>query len=618
LLNTEYAVDGYYNGDVVRTIVSANVYNEAGMLKTKYLHSTSVTTPFMQKIDYKYNIRGWLTGINDPGLASGEGDRFGMKLGYNLLPDGTSGTGVCYNGNISGMKWGTPNYQNLQYNFTYDGANRLTQALFTGAGFSTYSFKTLYNYSKNGSIVLLRRYGNTSYPWIDNITYGYEGAGSCRLKYSNDSQGDVAGVEDFSGTLTGDSACYSYDPNGNLTLDDYKGLSITYNDNNLPQELDFGNNNSINYFYDATGEKMLRVVSDSLSNTNLTYYFGPFVHEGEQGGTSSLKYIMTPEGRIINKGSDGSPIWSWEYNLTDHLGNVRVVIAPLGTAGFSNVLQQTHYYPYGMQMSQISTSSGTDNDYLFGGKQLQDDFGLNWYSFWGRGNYDPALCIWRSPDPMAYLHPNYTPYNYCFNNPMRFIDPMGMDTINAVQPEAQEMIVNTVPPEDADYVQFDEDGNVDADLLNSNCSESGNYNDLQDIANSEKDVSVEISCDDKRKDDKGERDDVELTGQYDNNGDLVGFNASTRTPEDNHKSNDGESRSINNDVNIYVSPMLTTRDKLHFFSEELYGHAYIYMIEGPLKNKHLRSSQGGPNVRLENKIKQAQAETKKNYEKSKK
>jgi hypothetical protein len=61
--------------------VSANVYNEAGMLKTKYLHSTSVTTPFMQKIDYKYNIRGWLTGINDPGLASGEGDRFGMKLG---------------------------------------------------------------------------------------------------------------------------------------------------------------------------------------------------------------------------------------------------------------------------------------------------------------------------------------------------------------------------------------------------------------------------------------------------------------------------------------------------------------------------------------------------------
>jgi hypothetical protein len=109
--------------------------------------------------------------------------------------------------------------------------------------------------------------------------------------YSYDKQGDATGIEDFSGTLTGDSACYSYDPNGNLNLDDYKGLAITYNDNNLPEELDFGNNNSINYFYDATGEKMLRVVSDSLSNTNRTYYFGPFVHEGELGGTSSLKYI---------------------------------------------------------------------------------------------------------------------------------------------------------------------------------------------------------------------------------------------------------------------------------------------------------------------------------------
>jgi hypothetical protein len=70
------------------------VYNEAGMLKTKYLHSQIntqtqlFTNAFMQKIYYKYSLRGWQTGINDPGLstAATDGDKFGMKLGYNHAP----------------------------------------------------------------------------------------------------------------------------------------------------------------------------------------------------------------------------------------------------------------------------------------------------------------------------------------------------------------------------------------------------------------------------------------------------------------------------------------------------------------------------------------------------
>jgi hypothetical protein len=59
---------------------------------------------------------------------------------------------------------------------------------------------------------------------------------------------------------------------------------------------------------------MLRAVnSDSVPELNInTYYFGPFVHEGPDGSSSSLKYIIIPEGRILNKGTDTSPIWDWE------------------------------------------------------------------------------------------------------------------------------------------------------------------------------------------------------------------------------------------------------------------------------------------------------------------
>jgi len=140
LLNTEYEAWGYSGNHILRTIVSANVYNEAGLLKTKYLHSVKSTgLAFMQKVDYTYNVRGWLTGINNPGLTSGDGDKFGMKIGYNRQPDGST-TGL-YNGNISGIKWGTAylTYQNLQYLFTYDDVSRLSTSTFSGTGFTGWS-----------------------------------------------------------------------------------------------------------------------------------------------------------------------------------------------------------------------------------------------------------------------------------------------------------------------------------------------------------------------------------------------------------------------------------------------------------------------------------------------
>jgi RHS repeat-associated protein len=175
---------------------------------------------------------------------------------------------------------------------------------------------------------------------------------------------------------------------------------------------------------------MLRAVSVAGATPTLTYYFGPFVHEGLQGGTSSLKYIMTPEGRIINTGTDNSPIWSWEYNLKDHLGNVRAIIAPTATAGYSTLVQQTHYYPGGMRMSQISTAlTSTGNDYLYNGKQYQDDFNLNWYDY-GARMYDPAIGRFTTVDPLAEVSRRWSPYAYCFNNPIRFIDPDGMQGID--------------------------------------------------------------------------------------------------------------------------------------------------------------------------------------------
>lgn len=45
-------------------------------------------------------------------------------------------------------------------------------------------------------------------------------------------------------------------------------------------------------------------------------------------------------------------------------------------------------------------------------------------------NYDPALGRWINIDPLAEKYVNISPYVYVANNPLRFIDPNGMEIIN--------------------------------------------------------------------------------------------------------------------------------------------------------------------------------------------
>lgn len=135
--------------------------------------------------------------------------------------------------------------------------------------------------------------------------------------------------------------------------------------------------------------------------------------------------------------------WRTYYSLTDHLGNVRAEFVA-HDSGQPELVQQTDYYPFGYTLRCNDFGSQHPNRRLFGGKELQDETiagnTLDWYDFEAR-MYDPVIGRFLTTDPMAEKYFSLTPYGYCVNNPMNYIDPSGKDVEISIDKENKTILV---------------------------------------------------------------------------------------------------------------------------------------------------------------------------------
>ncbi|CAL2085980.1 RHS repeat-associated protein [Tenacibaculum sp. 190524A02b] len=382
-----------------------------------------------------------------------------------------------YTGNIKGMTWNTKrttdaNTTPVLYKYKYDRNNWLKEAIFDGMGNQqndapkditfneklttsrnaaatdfivlkegfeikasssvTFSAKIVdvntdgtygtddykvhnITYDANGNIESLHRNKNTEggSNKMDELTYTYKEDKPNQLDYVKDDAGNV-GVGDIGTQSAGN---YVYNSIGQLEENIEEDVKYEYNASGLVTKVFYNDALKVQFYYndknfrtkkvsylDGGGSKTTHYVLDASGST-LAIYENQQLEELPIYGASRLG---------IHKKQSGTNV----YQLTDHLGNVRAVIAKNGSTAVA-ATSTTDYYPFGMPMPNRQIVNGEHYRYAYQGQEKDPETGKEAFQL---RLWDARIGRWLTTDP-AHAHPS--PYLGMANNPINTIDPDG-------------------------------------------------------------------------------------------------------------------------------------------------------------------------------------------------
>ncbi len=430
----------YHNADYKRTIdkITATTYGEdqySGGIKGIRWNNKQFEDSSTNAFQYDYNRNNWLKealygtyGDDDPTLE--DNNDF---IGTYSATDGVQKIEGVHSVTIKPTS-----------HFT-EGSDVLIRIV-AGGGFNEVNGDynvTGIEYDANGNILKLNRNKNTTNRSnaMDNLSYTYDSLKPNQLKRVDDANGDVDDADDIGDQIgDGDDKNYHYNEIGQLVEDwEYvteaqrqsylntgavpsSVIRYKYNSVGLVTEVTKNNVTLVKFFYNERNHRIQKKSFDGNGNLfSNTYYVRDAagsvvaIHSiPVNAGTPALEYPIQGNGRIgIFKRSGNTGVT--DYEITDHLGNVRAVFSvannTIGNQNFSD------YYPFGMPMPGRNMVG--DYRYAFQGQEKDNETGKEAFQL---RLWDGRIGRWLTTDPYGQ---HASPYLGMGNNPVRLIDPDG-------------------------------------------------------------------------------------------------------------------------------------------------------------------------------------------------
>jgi RHS repeat-associated protein len=341
------------------------------------------------------------------------------RLTQEVTPQGT----VSYTYDAAGRRTSLTVLGQPSVTYAYDNADRLAQITQGGATVDV----TYDDANRRTSLTLPNgvstEYGYDAASRLTGLTYKLGGTTLGTLTYAYDAAGNRTGIggtwartglpaalttatyDAANRQLTRDAIAQAFDLNGNLTSDG----ALTYAWDARNRLVGLSGAATATFQYDALGRRAAKTVNGAQTG---------FLYDGlnpvqELTNSTPTATLLTGLG-IDEYLTRTDPTTTWQY-LTDALGSTVALTDPAGSVQASYT-----YQPFG---ARTTTGTPGTNTFEYTGRE-NDGTGLQYYR---ARYYHPSMARFASEDPARFVGENA--YLYAYGNPVKFVDPLGLDVI---------------------------------------------------------------------------------------------------------------------------------------------------------------------------------------------
>ena len=213
---------------------------------------------------------------------------------------------------------------------------------------------------------------------------------------------------------TAETTEYSYDNNGNLTsIKDPKGITtLEYDYENRLTKFTKPDGSWARFTYDPFGRRYSK--ETSTGEKEIYLYDGLHILEIYDGNTMQLKSSFI-HSDIIDEVLFGNIQGQDLYYHQDGLNSVKAL-----TDGVGNVVTSYDYDAWG---NPVGSLPAIMNPFTFTGREWDKETGLYYYR---ARYYDAKVGRFVSKDPIGLAGGDINLYSYVGNNPVRYVDPLGL------------------------------------------------------------------------------------------------------------------------------------------------------------------------------------------------